>query len=52
MLYCDRHRNHAEHMVFALHPLAFNLLLILGASALRSALDVVPSTTFPDWIVW
>jgi hypothetical protein len=52
LLYRRRHRNHAEHMVFALHLLAFNLLLVLAASALRSTLDVVPGLTSPDWIVW
>lgn len=52
LLFRGRRRNLAEHMVLALHLLAFNLLLVLVASALRSTFDVMPGIQIPDWIVW
>jgi hypothetical protein len=48
LLYRGRRRSYAEHLVFALHLLAFNLLLILANASLRALLHRPPSTSSFD----
>jgi hypothetical protein len=42
LLFRGRRRNFAEHLVFAMHLLAFNVVLILANAALRSAIHMPP----------
>jgi hypothetical protein len=46
LLFQRRRRSYAEHLVFALHLLAFNLLVSLGNAALRALLHTGAPTSF------
>jgi hypothetical protein len=48
LIFRARRRGYAEHLVFGVHPLTFDMLLLIANASLRSLLHLPPSTSFFD----